>query len=50
MELKNHPGHKIIMRLLFRGGTNNSFLTGFYENHIKIGNQLIEILNQEINH
>ena len=50
MELKNHSGHKIIMRLLFRGGTNNSFLTGFYENHIKIGNQLIEILNQEINH
>ena len=49
-ELKNHPGHKIIMRLLFRGGTNNSFLTGFYENHIKTGNQLIEILNQEINH
>ena len=49
MELKNHPGHKIIMRLLFRGGTNNSFLTGFYENHIKTGNQLIEILNQEIN-
>ena len=49
-ELKNHPGHKIIMRLLFRGGTNNSFLTGFYENHIKKGNQLIEILNQEINH
>jgi hypothetical protein len=48
-ELKNHPGHKIIMRLLFRGGTNNSFLTGFYENHIKTGNQLIEILNQEIN-
>ena len=49
-ELKNHPGHKIIMRLLFRGGTNNSFLTGFYENHMKTGNQLIEILNQEINH
>jgi len=49
-ELKNHPGHKIIMRLLFRGGTNNSFLTGFYENHIKTGNQLIEILNQEINY
>ena len=49
-ELKNHPGHKIIMRLLFRGGTNNSFLTGFYENHIKTGNQLIDILNQEINH
>ena len=47
--LKKHPGHKIIMRLLFRGGTNNSFLTGFYENHIKTGNQLIEILNQEIN-
>ena len=50
LELKNHPGHKIIMRLLFRGGTNNSFLTGFYENHMKTGNQLIEILNQEINH
>lgn len=49
-ELKNHPGHKIIMRLLFRGGTNNSFLTGFYENHIMTGNQLIEILNQEINY
>ena len=47
-ELKKHPGHKIIMRLLFRGGTNNSFLTGFYEKHIKTGNQLIEILNQEI--
>ena len=50
LELKKHPGHKIIMRLLFRGGTNNSFLTGFYENHIKTGNQLIEVLNQEINH
>ena len=49
-ELKNHPGHKIIMRLLFRGGTNNSFLTGFYENHIKTGNQLIEVLNKEINY
>jgi len=49
-ELKNHPGHKIIMRLLFRGGTNNSFLTGFYENHIKTGNQLIEVLNKEIYH
>ena len=49
-ELKNHPGHKIIMRLLFRGGTNNTFLTGFYENHIKTGNQLIKILNQEIKH
>ena len=49
-ELKNHPGHKIIMRLLFRGGTNNSFLTGFYENHIQTGNQLIAILNEEINH
>ncbi|MDA9364511.1 DUF6090 family protein [Flavobacteriaceae bacterium] len=50
LELKKHPGHKIIMRLLFRGGTNNSFLTGFYENHIKTGNQLIDVLNQEINH
>ena len=49
-KLKNHPGHKIIMRLLFRGGTNNTFLTGFYENHIKTGNQLIEILNQEIDY
>jgi len=49
-ELKNHPGHKIIMRLLFRGGTNNSFLTGFYENHIKTGNHLIEVLNKEIYH
>ena len=50
LELKNHPGHKIIMRLLFRGGTNNSFLTGFYENHIKTGNHLIEVLNKEIYH
>ena len=49
-KLKNHPGHKIIMRLLFRRGTNNTFLTGFYENHIKTGNQLIEILNQEIDY
>lgn len=47
-DLKNHPGHKIIMRLLFRGGTNNSFLTGFYENHIQTGQQLIEILEQEL--
>ena len=49
LELKNHPGHKIIMRLLFRGGTNNTFLTGYYEDHIITGHQLIEILNQEIN-
>ena len=48
MELKNHPGHEIIMRLLFRGGTNNSFLTGFYANHIKTGEKLITILNQKI--
>jgi len=47
-ELKNHPGHKIIMRLLFRGGTNNTFLTGYYKDHIKTGHKLIEILNQEI--
>ena len=46
--LKNHPGHEIIMRLLFRGGTNNSFLTGFYENHIKAGETLFEILNQKL--
>ena len=48
IELKNHPGHKIIMRLLFRGGIGNSSLTGFYENHIKTGQELIEILNKEI--
>ena len=47
-ELKNHPGHKIIMRLLFRGGTNSTFLTGYYKDHIKTGHKLIEILNQEI--
>ena len=47
-KLKNHPGHKIIMRLLFRGGTNNTFLTGYYKDHIKTGHKLIEILNQEI--
>jgi hypothetical protein len=47
-ELKNHPGHKIIMRLLFRGGTNNTFLTGYYKDHIKTGHKLIEPLNQEI--
>jgi hypothetical protein len=48
IELKNHPGHKIIMRLLFRGGIGNSSLIGFYENHIKTGQKLIEILNKEI--
>lgn len=47
-ELKNHPGHKIIMRLLFRGGTNSTFLTGYYKDHIKTGHKLIETLNQEI--
>ena len=48
MELKNQPDHEIIKRLLFRGGTNNSFLTGFYANHIKTGEKLITILNQKI--
>ena len=48
MKLKNHPGHEIIMRLLFRGGTNNSFLTGFYENHIITGEKLIAVLNQNL--
>jgi hypothetical protein len=46
--LKNHPGHKIIMRLLLQIGANNSLLTGFYKSHIQSGKQLIKILEQEI--
>lgn len=46
IELKNHYGHKIIMRFLFRGGIGNSSLTGFYENRIKTGQELIEILKK----
>lgn len=41
-ELKNHPGHKIIMRLLFRGGSNTSLLTGLYENHIQSSKNLLK--------
>ena len=48
VKLKNHLGHEIIMRLLFRGGTNNSFLTRFYENHILTGEKLIAVLNQNL--
>ena len=32
----------------FSRGIGNSSLTGFYENHIKTGQELIEILNKEI--
>jgi hypothetical protein len=41
-ELKNHPGHKIIMRLLFRGGTNTSILTKLYESSIISAQNLVK--------
>lgn len=47
-DLKRHKGHEIIMRLLFRGGTNTTFLTGFYEKHILSGQALIQVLKEEI--
>jgi len=40
--LKSHEGHKIIMRLLFRGGSNTSLLTGLYENHIQSSKNLLK--------
>ena len=40
--LKNHPGHKIIMRLLFRGGTNTSILTKLYESSIISAQNLVK--------
>ena len=43
--LKSHEGHKIIMRLLFRGGSNTSLLTGLYENHIQSSKKLLEELD-----
>ena len=40
--LKSHDGHKIIMRLLFRGGSNTSLLTGLYKNHIQSSKKLLK--------
>jgi hypothetical protein len=40
--LKSHPGHKIVMRLLFRGGTNKSIMSPLYIRHIELAKKLIE--------
>jgi hypothetical protein len=44
-ELKSHPGHKIVMRLLFRGGTNKTILSPLYEEHILLAKELIHEIN-----
>ncbi len=43
--LKSHKGHQIIMRLLFRAGTNTSLLTKLYETHIQAAKKLIKEMN-----
>ncbi len=47
--LKQHPGHKIIMRLLFRAGTNTSILTGLYENNISTAENLVKEIDSYLN-
>lgn len=48
-DLKAHPGHKIIMRLLFRGGTNKTILTPLYEDHIRLAKEVIHQIDEHLN-
>lgn len=45
-ELYQHPGHNITLSLLFRGHLFPEFLTGFYEEQITIGLELIKALDE----
>ncbi|MDA1345229.1 MAG: DUF6090 family protein [Bacteroidetes bacterium] len=48
-DLKAHPGHKIIMRLLFRGGTNKTILTPLYEDHIRLAKEVVYQIDEYLN-
>lgn len=48
-DLKAHPGHKIIMRLLFRGGTNKTILTPLYEDHIRLAKEVVNQIDEYLN-
>lgn len=45
-ELYQHPGHNINLSLLFRGHLFPAFLTGFYEEQITIGLDLIKVIDE----
>jgi hypothetical protein len=47
--IKWHPGHKIIMRLLFRGGTNKTILSPLYQEHILLAQELITAIKNHQN-
>ena len=46
--LIKHPGHDNILMLLFRGGTNTTFLTGLYEEQVKSGMALSQTIKDYI--
>jgi hypothetical protein len=48
-QLCEHIGHGIIMNILFRGGTNTTFLTPLYEEQIKAGEELSQAIENFIN-
>ena len=44
--LYQRPGHNITLSLLFRGHLFPAFLTGFYEEQITVGLELIKVIDE----
>lgn len=49
IQLYEHVGHGIVMNILFRGGTNTTFLTPLYEKQIKAGEELSQAILKYVN-
>lgn len=49
-ELCQHPGHHIVLSLLYRGYVFAAYLTDFYEEQISVGKELLKSIedNNEI--
>jgi hypothetical protein len=45
-DLYQHPGHSITLSLLLRGHLFPAFLTGFYEEQITIGVELLKVIDE----
>ena len=45
-ELYQQPGHNITLSLLLRGLLFPAFLTGFYEEQITVGLELIKVIDE----
>ncbi len=47
-ELTNHEGHDIVLSIFYRGYLFTAFLTGFYEEQVTSGNELIEAIDNYV--